>query len=365
MIFLWLQFISLIVFRFFLKGLKIKRQNEEKIFAVFAFLNLSIVMGLRGYDVGTDTIRYATWFVNRTYNYEFSYNLVTDFVRFLTSNASVYLLVISILTHALVIFGFYRNSISPSLCILYYVVFGYYYFMFNGMRQGVALGLSLLALYYAKKKKLIPYLVYSLFSISFHLSGVVTISFLFFFTRFFDSRFWPKLRSETKIGYILNCYILPPVLLCFIIVALSYLFTFALPAVVNLVLPRYAYYFNSIFYGLNGGVANILISVCILGAYYYLSDDNSRDFKINCTILIVGTIIATMSTKFNLLYRVGLYFYFIWPVIISSLLVKNKLSGILKVLFRYAVGVMGFVYFAYIWFSRFVNGVENYHFFWD
>ena len=91
MIFLWLQFISLIVFRFFLKGLKIKRQNEEKIFAVFAFLNLSIVMGLRGYDVGTDTIRYATWFVNRTYNYEFSYNLVTDFVRFLTSNASVYL----------------------------------------------------------------------------------------------------------------------------------------------------------------------------------------------------------------------------------------------------------------------------------
>lgn len=322
-------------------------------------------MGLRGYDVGTDTIRYATWFVNQTYDYELGYNLITNLIRAITPNAALYLLILSILTHALVILGLYKISIVPSLSIIFYVVFGYYYFMANGMRQGVALGFSLFAFYYAKNKKILPYLFYTVISILFHTSGVVTLSFLIFFTGFYNSHFDVKLKAKTEINYIINKYIFPPAIFILVVFLLYCLFTFALPVVVNQFLPKYSFYFTSRYYGLNGGIANILISMCILASYYYLSDDNPRDWKINCSVLALGAVIAVMSTKFNLLYRVGLYYYFLWSVIISNLLVSNKLSGILKVLFRYAVGVMGFVYFAYIWFSRFVNGVDNFHFFWD
>ncbi|MER5048135.1 hypothetical protein, partial [Morganella morganii] len=74
-------------------------QSNKKLSALIALvmiLSYAILFGLRDYSIGSDTKAYIDNFLNRNWDFELLFTLLTDALRFISINERIYLISITV-----------------------------------------------------------------------------------------------------------------------------------------------------------------------------------------------------------------------------------------------------------------------------
>lgn len=134
----------------------------------------------RSDDVGTDTSMYHGFFLGvdptslgdslADIPQEMGYVTLMFVVRQWTENYRIFLIVCAALTVMPVLFAIRRASRTPVLSVFLYIALSYYLFSFNGIRQGIAVSLVLLAETYRDDNRTAWLLLYGL-AATFHVSA--------------------------------------------------------------------------------------------------------------------------------------------------------------------------------------------------
>jgi len=163
-----------------------KRLLGRKAFWI-PFFVLSIFSSLRSNSVGADSKNYTRDFVNQldvTY-YDFSegneigFQLLHYFILSFTKNYFWLFFISSIIVLYCYLSIFKKYSKDYFLSIVIFITFGFYTFYFNGLRQGLAMAIAVLATPYLIEKKLFKFLVIIFMASLFHRSALVLILFYF------------------------------------------------------------------------------------------------------------------------------------------------------------------------------------------
>lgn len=164
---------------------------KPKTLGLYLFF-LIVLLGLRSSEIGADTARYIEYYgyVDKsTGHMEEGWNLLSRLCKYFGLSAYMFNLIIASLT--LSIIGYVirqqeqKTIIGLSMFLLYSL--GFYFLMFNGMRQLFAGAIVFLAFYLLEKKKNWKIiLLVILFASIFHTSALITIPVIFL----------PKMRLE-------------------------------------------------------------------------------------------------------------------------------------------------------------------------
>lgn len=139
---------------------------------------LIIVSGIR-YNVGTDyfTTYYSGFYRIYENNYfdgfEFGYVLLNKFIQFFSTNVFLLFFVTSAIFIFFVFASFKKMSPNIPFSILLLFLFRYYFISMNAIRQMLACSIFSLAIYFAIKREVRPYLLLCFLAFSFHYSSIV------------------------------------------------------------------------------------------------------------------------------------------------------------------------------------------------
>lgn len=206
--------IMLILFNgLLLLGLNTKKLNRE-IYVIVISLQLIIISGFRGMDVGNDTIGYARHLMRtsslslselfETRSTEAGYLLFEFLISRLTSNPTIFFTIISTFYMISVGLLIYKNSSEPSMSFILFIGLTFFAFAMSGARQTMALGFIFFCFDFIKKKKLAPFLLFTFLAYMFHSSAFV----------FLPAYFIAHKQITRK--YILTAFMLIPVTYVFI-----------------------------------------------------------------------------------------------------------------------------------------------------
>lgn len=148
---------------------------------------LAILPGIRSNNVGTDTENYTYNYVFKTNKdyYEFNENIekgyqLLDYFILGFSHNYFWLL---FLTAFFIIFSYLRiikkYSSNYEFSILLFITLGLYIFLFNGLRQALAMAIMTYSVKYLIEKKFFAYFLICLIASTFHVSALIMIPFYF------------------------------------------------------------------------------------------------------------------------------------------------------------------------------------------
>lgn len=166
--------------------------RQRKIGSVLIFIPIFFLIpliGLRGFDVGTDTNNYYNILWNEDLDLEltndFLFTFLAIFLKYLHLSYSYFLFI----TASLFVFTTYisLNKISKFYyCNVFYLFFTYFSFFFflsmsiNIIRQGISLAFLLFAYsYLLNKEKKIKILICIIISLSFHITSAIALILFF------------------------------------------------------------------------------------------------------------------------------------------------------------------------------------------
>lgn len=186
MIIYFLLVFSIFVIKIMFSGPNQLSSRQNELFSYVGwFLLLSIVAGLRGESIGTDTGSYKSLFliINGLKpgwaGQEFLFRILNLFIGIFTDNPQWFIITSSAITTIGVLIFIRHNSKFPTLSVFLYIALYYYFFSMNGVRQFLAISLILISIEYALSRKIFPYIFWMGLAIGFHTSAI--LGFVFWF----------------------------------------------------------------------------------------------------------------------------------------------------------------------------------------
>lgn len=160
-------------------------QKSKKIFFWMTLLFLALVAGCRSYDVGNDTYNYGNIFVRigtMTFHEMLSENSFSDMEQGyvwlcwlfykLSSNYSHFLIVTALFEFAVVGSWIWKNANRPYIALLIFFCLFYTFFL-TGIRQTLALCITLLAYEDVKNNRFFRFSIKVLAAMLFHFSAIL------------------------------------------------------------------------------------------------------------------------------------------------------------------------------------------------
>lgn len=234
-----------------------KKSLNRKAFWV-PFLTLVFFSSARSYLVGTDTSSYTFDFrnqVNLDYyefndNVEYGYQILEYFTLNVTHNYFWLLFITSTIFVYFHLRTIKNISVNYTLSIFFFITLGFYTFLFNGLRQALAMSLCFFALPYFLEKKFYQYFFIVILASFFHISSIIMLPFYMLIH-------YIKIKIEYKIIFIFT------ISLIFSQKAVQYM------ALNN---DRYTHYVEK----KEGGGYIILAFFIIMGVIFYIFNSNLR-----------------------------------------------------------------------------------------
>lgn len=172
-------------------------KTRNGIFLIWVFIVSSFAIGFRSFDVGTDTAQYIRHFntsieTNHIVdNFEIGFSLLMYVAGKISNDYRVFFTLVALIISITYIYLFskiffdnkdrkYLNYTDIAMiCFLMFISSWYFAFTTNGLRQGIALPILYLSLYYfVFEKKKIKSIVYFSLSLIFHVSGLLFTPFI-------------------------------------------------------------------------------------------------------------------------------------------------------------------------------------------
>ncbi|WP_438319195.1 EpsG family protein [Sporosarcina sp. FA9] len=299
-----------------------KNTTLKKVYFIIIIIQLSLISGLRGYDVGSDTNNYISYFNTHSYmslqqvlysNFDIERGYV--FLEFLISKISNDPTVLFLIIALFFIFAvgrmIFKHSSEPILSFILFVCLGFFSLSMSGMRQIVALGFIILSFEFIKKRKVLPFILIVLIGSLFHLSALV----------FLPAYFIAYKKFTTP--YIIFAVMLIPTVYIFKNSIFGILSTFSG--------YEYAAYENAGPYTL----LTLMILIFIAGIIQIKSIiKKNRDNIVYYNFLLVSILLAIM-TFINPSALRAAYYYFIFIIIFIPEIILSFQDKNMKILFYY------------------------------
>lgn len=344
LLFLTLLWILLRRSKIILKRNIVNKKKKDGFWCFIAWLILSLIEGLRSFDIGTDTSMYAYLFTsNNMESFETGFRILGACLYAVTDNPIFFLMVISFITNGLIIFSIYRVSSNPYISVFSYIVLYYYFQSFNAMRQYIAIGLILVAYSFLRQNQFIKYLIGIFISIFFHSSAVVGILLLpYHFITTYN-------KASVNVLNVLKNVIFPLVIGVLIIFS----FNFGLTLLTSL-FPKYLTYLQMDYFDGINVVQQIVVNSSIFLAYIIFT--NNREF-----VFPLGTAVALscMISSVGILMRFVWYFDIFSIFAIAEVWNTNLFEEKSKVILRIAIILLGLSFMTYYLYMN-VMRVANY-----
>ncbi len=156
-------------------------RDRKKWFLIWALVPVFVLMAFRGESVGADTTSYIRLFDDvksgqleeADERMEVGYYWVSRFIADHLENV-IWLFVITSLFTCVSIGRFiYRNAKDPALVLLFFVTLGFFQFALSGVRQTLAISITLWLYPYIRERRLIPFLLGVFVASLFHKSALL------------------------------------------------------------------------------------------------------------------------------------------------------------------------------------------------
>lgn len=177
--------VALTILVYFVMNLVTKNSvKKNKITIVFFFLGYLLLLCLRSESVGVDTQGYVNTYnmISRTYwqtllvysRQEIGFLALEKILSFF-GDARLLMIVVALLTVLPVMYLYKRESNDAILCCSFFLISLLFEMFFSGMRQSIAIALTVPAYYYVRRGKIISYVLTVLIAFSFHTSAIVLL----------------------------------------------------------------------------------------------------------------------------------------------------------------------------------------------
>lgn len=287
-------------------------KNWNVFFIVLSLLQLVLLYSFRALpdDNRLDLYRYVMYFGSmsdggnsflepgfRYYNYICS---------FLGDSTPYILFVFSFPTISIIMWFIYKHSRNVYLSVYIYYGFIFYFFLFNGLRQCMAISIGLIAYHFIDKKKWIIALCFILLAYSFHSSALILL--ILYAVKFID--------VQINLRY----FILLMIICCILAVIGKYLII----PITMLIAKGYSGYFMMDGYGNEGNIANpiMYLFIMLLVCFLYRKQDESNTFFIK--VLSIGVMLYALSIQVQVLNRMAYYFTIVVICVLPNLLSQIK-----------------------------------------
>ena len=308
---------------------------------------MSLFAGLRSSVVGTDSGGYARSFESFSYAHrqlEQGISMLTDepgffyLQKILGSFSNDYVVLftgVALIFSVFVLMAIRKNSEMPLFSLFVFVTLGYYTFVFNAARQGLAMAIYMTSIQFILSRKFWKYVIVVLIAAMFHKTIIIAIPLYFIFTM--------KYSVKTLIlvfgGGLVIGYLLPTFL-----------------AFGSTLEDRYALYVTG---DATGGYMltafYIILSTFFIFQRRFIKCEVLSTYDVFLLMLIIGSVIylvVSLTGAYVELTRFAAYFQvgavFLWPM-----LVKNRLRPLGKLV--YIIVAVGHLLFFAIYLTRMAN----------
>lgn len=279
---------------------KLKEHHKKNIYLLITFLMLTLLGGLRGSAIGTDTSSYIRIFNNIanynkieklfTLDIELGYVFLNRLIAKIGGSSQTLLFA----TSAIVSYGFlvFIKNHSKNIILSAFLLFTlfYYYASFNAIRQYIAIAILINSYYYIKNKDFLGFLFIIIFASLFHVTA------LFFLPLYlFGIIKWNYIKIIILIIIFITLYF-----------NLEHLIVFAIR-----LFPKYEKYIGTDFLkghtGLMYPVVNTTIFAFITLVYIVEKGYKNPDLNLLYAINILIVLITLFSTKIYFATRLSWY----------------------------------------------------------
>lgn len=296
-----------------------KVQNSKFSFFV-ALVFLLLLSGLR-YEVGMDWPAYVGFYQDVGYTYEhveIGYSLINDLFSTLDINYNIFLFMISFIT----LFFIYQAGINLKYKLIFIFIYFsdlFLYFNLSGMRQGIAIAITLFSVKYIIEQKKIYFFIVIVLATLFHVTALI------FLIAYYIYSYKSTIKKNLLIIFFL------------------FFLTFSLESLIELIISFVDNY-KIVYYLTLSGVQNDNFQAYIIGiikrsvvVIFYLSIPlqirQKSNLKNLMNIYIFGFIIYVIFYTINedIGVRLGAYFL-ILEALIVSIFFQQKIHAYHKLL---------------------------------
>ena len=291
-----------------------KRKNAS---IIIFFIIFFIMLALRSTSCGTDVRNYENFFYfsskadfsdifkDNKYIEPLYYALNWCIVRIYPDFRVILVFVAFLSTFFLGLF--YKNeSEHAPLTILLFVTNACFTIIFSGLRQAIAMQFMIPAYYFAKQKKLVPFILVVVLATYFHLSALIILL------------LYPVFHMRLKNKHLI--VVLSVIAITFIF--RTQLFTVLFP----LIGDKYSKYTNI---GDTGGYSMFFFFVLWFMISFIYPDEKKLNFEIRGlrNVIVLMTIIQSFASIHTLAMRFNYYFIMLLPIAIPKILNRPKIGN--------------------------------------
>lgn len=274
--------------------------RRESILLSLLLLYLSILAGIR-HGIGIDYFTYQNIFhgINdfSDYNYlEPGFRLLVVFFKSIGVHSQWLFFVFALITLVLLVKSITKNSYYPLLSLFLYLCIFYTGYVFNVLRQGIAMSIFLISLQYIEERRIWRVLLLSLIGTSIHYSGIFIII-GYIFTKISIKRKTYIILLLISIGLIFASNLYAGKIISF------------MPAIISQKLISYSNTFRSSI-DLVGLIQRVLLFIPLL-MYYPMLNKVDKKFEIIFKLYFLGFLFYSLfsfqgllATRINMFYKI-------------------------------------------------------------
>jgi len=325
---------------------KVKIKVKSKIYFVTAGIPLILVMGLRNISVGTDTIRYHFHYQFNTFrSAEPLYSHFTIFLNNLGVSFQTFLLINSFIVITAISLLYYKYSKNILLSYYLHVTIGLFTMSMTGLRQTLAVSLTVFAFIALMENKKILYFAISVAAYFIHNSAIIFL--VVFFIR--------KIKLDRKKALLIYMGAV------IVFVMKNYLVNIVLAIVPS----RYLIYLQNAA-NINPLVIIVSAAIPLASLLFWPKFQESKEKNVFSTLYLMSCmnlVINILAIDINLIERLTYYFIVYITVLIPNVIDQIKQKDYRIVVYLASV-VLPFVQFLLATPGGSL-GIDNYKFFWN
>lgn len=330
----YLTYASLIVANLIFSKLKIDEKKQKGVFCAFFFIVITCLLGLRhqcmgvdlgygynnGYLASFDKINALSWSqvikLDQYLNYEKGFIVFNKIVGSIYNDRQFYLMTCAFVTFLPIALYINRKSELPLLSAIIYMGLPVFLMSYSGLRQSIAIGITVFSMIFVEKKKIFPFILTVIFATTFHYSSMA------FFIAYF--LYYIRLNDLYK-------------MICVLVVPGIYILKVPIFKVISKIFKESA--------AIEETGAFIFFAVIYL-IYIFLilfKNDENKEIDGVINLFYVAVICQIFGSINNLAQRVGYYFMVYAAIAVPSTILNLKNKGERKLM--YVVVLLAFVIF--------------------
>ncbi len=311
-IYIILLLIIILLYIFLFKVFKLKYSKE--IFCGVVFILLTLVQGLRSWNVGNDTKNYVRFYeivktmsiksilLQSNWVIEPGYGMLMKVCSLIGINTRFFILIVAMIINGGLMLFIYKYSENPLMSVIIFMGVEFFTLSFTALRQMIAVIIVLNSYTFIRKEKYIKFIIIILLAATFHKSALIFLPVYFF-----------KNIKISKNNLIIGGCLILLLQVCAI-------------TIVKFCVEKF--YYTSYLSADGSGItqAFVMLVYLVLGILIYFKFIDKNEYKDNILFFVIYVAFAIQSLTYQLsmLSRLMWYFYIFIVIFLPNVISNVK-----------------------------------------